>query len=93
MAVQTATTKSYQVQYVNLNSLAAIADLTTAMLSINYNIDMNARRLPGPVDQLTFQISKNGNNVVVTTLGRYVVYDNGVLSEMDQATFLARYTP
>lgn len=183
-----AVTKAYQVEYVFLDTAAKIPALISTLLSINYNIDLNAFRTPGvsevqtitvagspgpytitaagqttttiaddasaatmqaalealgnigpgnitvngpvsgvytivfqgtlgamnipllttsnpavttqtvtpgsaTVDNYKMKISKSGANTIETTLGRYVVWDNGILYDMSPIQFTARYTP
>ena len=48
-SMPTATTKSYPVEYIHIDSPTKIPELIALMLSINYNIDMNTYReiIPG----------------------------------------------
>lgn len=102
----TANTKSYEVQYVHIDSPAKIPELIGLMLGINYNIDINAFRdlvpgipteeVPNPeptiVDKLSIKISKNGVNPVNSTIGSVIVWDNNLLYSFSVDEFLQRYT-
>ncbi|QRY48163.1 hypothetical protein JVX93_16085 [Mycolicibacterium boenickei] len=103
-----ADTNSYEVTYEHFDTIDKLPLILTLMLSINYNVDMNANRViipavpaegenPGTpeqvIDTVTLQISKNGVNPVTLVLDRVLVWDNNRLSVLSTSDFLARYTP
>ncbi len=103
-----ADTNSYEVTYEHFDSYDKIPLIISLMLSISYNVDLNANRAiipaapaegdnPGTpeqiIDTVVLRISKNGINPVTLVLGRVLVWDNNWLSALTESEFLARYTP
>lgn len=98
-----ASTKLYDVTYEHFDSIDKLPLIISLMLSIQYNVDLNAFRemIPPteeggtetPLDHLTIQISQNGRNQVRLELDQVLVWDNNWLYVMSAAEFLARYDP
>lgn len=102
ITVPQADTNSYEVTYEQFNDYSKIPTIIGLMLGINYNVDLNARRVITPAtentpeqatDVVVLQISKNGVNPVVLVLGQVLVWDNNWLYAMSEADFMVRYTP
>lgn len=104
-----ADTNSYEVTYEHFDSYDKVPLIISLMLSINYNVDLNAHRTTIPevppteenpagtpaqiIDNVVVRISQNGTNQVTLTLGLYLVWDNNWLSALSEAEFFSRYTP
>ena len=95
MAVQTATTKTYSVPYIKLDTVAAVADLVTSLLPQHIEVGLRSWRDDTETDhhQVTLTNPGNSNRIVAEVgTGRYIFWDRGIMYDLDLAEAQNRYT-